>query len=183
MSDKSPAVHSVQFYEDHASLILRLRGISASSLRSGGSVLVVATKSHRDKLVKALQEVDVNVRSAAREGRFTMLDARETLEQFMRDGRPDPDLFANVMGAVLQQARSKARTEDHELTVFGEMVSLLWNEGKKSAALELEELWNHTLSGNAFHLHCAYPRWNFVDNNDDAGMATICHAHSHVFVQ
>jgi hypothetical protein len=50
----SPAVHSVHIYDEHAALINRLCGIVSSGLQAGGSVLIVATASHRDQLVKEL---------------------------------------------------------------------------------------------------------------------------------
>jgi hypothetical protein len=64
------------------------------------------------------------------------------------------------------------------LTVFGEMVALLWAEGKKEAALEVEALWNDALNDRAFHLHCAYPRSGFINPAHDDGLAAV-KFHSH----
>jgi hypothetical protein len=66
------------------------------------------------------------------------------------------------------------------LTVFGEMVSVLWDEGKKDAALQLEALWNDALRERAFHLHCAYPRLGFINDGDETA---VCGAHTHVLLQ
>ena len=179
----SPAVHSVHIYDEHSSLINRLCGIVSSGLQVGGSVLIVATASHRDQLVKELSHAGVDVRKQAREGSFTMYDAKETLATFMLRGRPDRDLFMESVGNLLKVAKKNARSQTGGLTVFGEMVSVLWDEGKKKAALELEALWNDALNERAFHLHCAYPRWGFINDGDESGMAAVCHAHSHVLVQ
>jgi hypothetical protein len=178
----SPAVHSVHIYDEHSSLIKRLCGIVSSGLQIGNSVLVVATASHRDQLVEELNESNVDVRSLAREGRFTMYDAKEMLATFMVDGRPDRELFSQSLGKLLSNSRKKAHSDDAGLTVFGEMVAVLWEEGKKEAALEIEGLWNDALNDRAFHLHCAYPRWNFLKDGDESGLAAVCHAHSYVLV-
>ena len=69
------------------------------------------------------------------------------------------------------------------LTVFGEMVAVLWEQGKKEAALELERLWNEILNGHPFHLHCAYPRWAFITDEDQDGLDAIYRTHSHLVVQ
>ncbi|MGC2697378.1 MAG: MEDS domain-containing protein [Candidatus Angelobacter sp.] len=179
----SPAVHSVHIYDEHSALIKRLCGIVASGLQIGNSVLIVATASHRDQLIKELNDFGVSVREHAREGRFTMYDAKETLATFMVNGKPDHQLFAQSVGNLLSEARKNARGNGVGLTVFGEMVAVLWEQGNKQAALELERLWNEALNDRTFHLHCAYPRWSFINDGDDSGLAAVCHAHSHVLVQ
>ena len=177
---KTAVVHSVHIYDEHSALIARLSGIVKSGLELGNSVVIVATVSHRDLLVRELNEAGVDVRAHARAGRFAMYDAKETLASFMLNGKPDRDLFMASIGKLLEQAKKNARSKDRGLTVFGEMVSVLWDEGKKQAALQLEALWNDVLNDRVFHLHCAYPRWSFVNDGDESGLADVCHAHSHV---
>ena len=181
MSSRAAAVHSVHIYEDDSALIGRLCGIVASGLQSGNSVLIVATAAHRDQLVAQLDKAGVDVRAVARDGRFTMIDAKETLATFMRNGMPIRGLFMASVGGLLVEAKKAARSKDQGLTVFGEMVALLWDEGKQEAALELESLWNEVLNERAFHLHCAYSRAGFINVDDEgAGFAAVCHTHSHV---
>ena len=182
MSQKAPLVHSVHFYENHSALIGRLCGIVSSGLRTGNSILIVATAQHRLELVKGLKDGGIDVRSTAREGRFIMFDAKETLETFMVDGMPDAQLFQESVGQILIETKKKAISKDQGLTVFGEMVAVLWDEGNRKAALKLEQLWNDVLNDRAFHLHCAYPRWAFNSEGHDSGMESICHNHSHVLV-
>lgn len=176
----SAVVHSVHIYDEHSSLIKRLCGIVVSGLHIGNSVLIVATKEHRSQLVKALQERGLDIRQHAREGRYTMIDAEQSLDKFMVKGWPDARLFRQSVGTLIEDVRKKARSKDGGLTVFGEMVAVLWDKGNKEAALELEKLWNDALSTRAFHLHCAYPRWSFIDDPNGLGLAAVCQAHSHV---
>lgn len=178
-----PAVHSVHIYDEHSALISRLCGIVKSGLDIGNSVLIVATPAHREELVRQLRNSGVEVPAHARDGRFAMYDAKETLAAFMVNGHPDARLFAASVGRLLEDAKKKARSSEKGLTVFGEMVAVLWEDGRKTAALELEELWNDVLNDRAFHLHCAYPRWTFINDGDDSGLAAVCHTHSHVLVQ
>ncbi len=182
MPQKQPSVHSVHFYENHAALIQRLCGIASNGLRMGNSVLIVATAAHRLQLVKELKDAGVNVRNLARDGRFVMFDAKETLGTFMVDGMPDSALFQKSIGDLLTEAKRRAVNKDQGLTVFGEMVAVLWDEGQQEAAISLERMWNDALNNSAFHLHCAYPRWVFSTDEKDKGMESICHAHSHVLV-
>jgi KaiC/GvpD/RAD55 family RecA-like ATPase len=174
----NPAIHSVQIYDDSATLIARLCGIVSSSLRVGDAVLIVATPEHRRDLVQQLKDAGIDVRSVAREGRFTMLDARELLAAFMVNGMPARHMFMESVGSMLSQVKSASRSSSQSLTVFGEMVAVLWDEGKKDAALALESLWNELLNDNSFHLHCAYPRSVFSDGDESA----VCSMHSHLLL-
>ena len=178
MSGSVPAIHSVQFYDTDEGLVHRLCGVVSSGLRIGNSVLIVATKDHRNQLVKELQRLDVDVRSYAREDRFTICDAEETLSRFMVEGLPDADLFLASVGKLVLHAKKAARSKDKGLVIFGEMVAVLWEAGNKTGSLALEKLWNDLLNERAFHLHCAYPRALF--SHDEAGILNVCENHSHV---
>lgn len=179
MSDrKTPHVHSVHFYDYDGELISRLRGVMVAAMANGNSTLIVASQSHRDQLLKELDEHWPPWTLAATEGRLLMFDAREIMEQFMVNGRPDRALFLSSVGKLVNSARERARSANRGLTVFGEMVAELWADGNKHAALELESLWNDLLSQESFHLHCAYPKNSL--GIDDADLKEICHRHSHV---
>ncbi len=181
-TQQAPAVHSVHFYDEQEALIKRLRGVVSSGLEVGNSVLIIATQEHRIDLTKALEKSGVDVRANERSGQLIMCDARETLNGFMVKGALHRGRFLSIVGTLLSDAKRAARTSGQGLTVFGEMVAVLWEEGNKAAALELEGFWNDLLNDRAFHLHCAYPRKNFTDGDAD-GLASICNAHSHVIDQ
>jgi len=171
-----PVVHSVHFYEDDLSLIQRLSGIVSTALEHGHGVLLVVTPEHRRQLGEMLAVSGVNVRSAQVDGRLSVFDARKTLDRFMTDGLPDADLFFQTVGRVVAAARQDAQQGHSSLTVFGEMVSVLWEQGNKEGALVLERLWNDLLSERAFHLHCAYPR--ALVQTDAKNFANICAEHN-----
>lgn len=177
MSSHVPTVHSVHIYEEDSALINRLCGIVSSSLRVGNSVLIVATPEHRVQLVRELNAIAVGVRAFARDGRFIMLDAEEVLRTFMVNESPDRERFLLSIGAVLDDARRKSLGAGRGITVFGEMVSVLWDQGNRHGALQLEALWNDILHDRTFHLHCAYPRTGFVNLEDESA---VCRSHSHV---
>jgi len=172
------SVHSVQFYDSHEALIDRLCGVVSSGLLVGDSVLIVATEQHREQLIAALRELKVDALYFAQENRFIMCDAEELLAEFMLEGLPDPKLFQSSVGKLLEESSPGSGEENRGLVVFGEMVSLLWDEGNRVGALALEHLWNEALKEQAFHLHCAYPRTLFI--GDEAGIFNICESHSQI---
>jgi hypothetical protein len=171
-------MHQVHFYESHDSLLHRLCVVACSDLRKGNSILIVYTKEHRTQLREKLERFDIDVRACVREGRFAVCDAAQLLSLFLVDGLPDAKLFMSSVGGLLANSRRAAKSKEKHVTVFGEMVAILWAQGNKAGALELEKLWTDAMNEEAFHLHCAYPRWFFGKNSSD--MQDICEVHSHI---
>ncbi|HLJ56389.1 MAG TPA: MEDS domain-containing protein [Chthonomonadaceae bacterium] len=130
--------HIVQFYETDASLIRSLAGFVAGGLDAGDRCLVIATSAHREALEAQLEQHGIDVGAARDLGEYPALDAAETLAEFMRDGAPDPDLFYATVGRLLESAP----TDKRRIRAFGEMVGLLWSDGRRAEAIRLEELWN-----------------------------------------
>jgi cytosine/adenosine deaminase-related metal-dependent hydrolase len=172
-----PTVHSVHIYENSLELVARLCAIISTTLTTGDSALIIANPEHREQLLRKLQDRGFDLRAHARDNRYIMLDAQETLATFMRQGKPNATLFRDTVGEILNEAYSAAGQQRKKLTVFGEMVSVLWQQGRHDAALELEQLWNEALSKRAFHLHCAYPSDSVLGDDQ---LAAIRDVHSHL---
>jgi hypothetical protein len=171
----APADHAVQIYRDDAAFLDALEGYVASGLRAGDSVIVIATAGHLHELEKRLRGNWLDLDRARWEDRFIAVLATETLSRFMVKGRPDAELFKQVAAELLARARGKGRA----VRAFGEMVAVLWAEGNREAALELEGLWNGVQAIEKFPLFCAYPRSVF--RTDTAGsIETVCAVHSRV---
>jgi PAS domain S-box-containing protein len=100
---------------------------------------------------------------AAMQGRYVILDASETLPKFMVNGSVDETRFNEIIGGVLTQVRSAINNEERGVAVFGELVALLWAEGKPQEAIRVEQLWNDLAKSHSFSLLCAYPISGFSD--------------------
>jgi hypothetical protein len=177
---QAPLVHSVHFYNHDGELIDRLRGITVSALATGNAVLIVASEEHRRDLTDSLHSNWTNWAAARDEGRFLLVDAQETLSQFMVEDRPDRKRFRDTVGNLIRDCRFTARSANRGLTAFGEMVAILWQEGNREAALELESFWNELLSDRTFHLHCAYPKHAMTSAGDELALQSVCDHHSQV---
>jgi MEDS: MEthanogen/methylotroph, DcmR Sensory domain len=118
---------------------------------------VIATKPHRESLEKQLNQSGLEVSTFRDQGLFISIDAASTLSKFMVNGSLDPDLFSQFIGnLVIQSAHGR-----HHIHIFGEIVALLCADGKREAAISLEELWNDLSKIHAFSLLCAYPMQGF----------------------
>lgn len=137
------AGHLVQFYEKDEELIGAVAHYFAHGVEAGGSGIMIATPAHIAACVDAAGVAD---------GSILTLDAAETLGKFMVGGAPDPLAFDATVGNLVRAAASKGAP----LRAYGEMVTLLWEEGNVTGALELDALWYDLLSSVGFSLYCAY---------------------------
>ncbi|MGB8540022.1 MAG: ATP-binding protein [Candidatus Acidiferrales bacterium] len=181
--------HVVQFYSEDRSLIQTLGSFIGTALESGDAAMVVATQSHRDALAEELKARGLNVANAKEAGRYVPLDAAETMVQIMVDGWPDEARFASHIGGVIAKARVAAENArksgatliiEPRVVVFGEMVALLWAEGKHPSAIRLEQLWNDLAKTHSFSLRCAYPMGGFHLQEHSESFLRICTEHSAV---
>jgi hypothetical protein len=172
--------HAVRFYESDVHLLDGLSRFIGSALGSGDSAVVIATPEHRVELAKLLRARGFNMAVAAWEGRFALLDARETLARFMRDGMPDESQFMQVIGDVIARAAAATNGPHPRVAAFGEMVALLWSDGNVDAAINLERLWNELAKEHSFSLLCAYPMKSLGVSGISAAVELVCAEHSSV---
>jgi hypothetical protein len=169
--------HDVQFYDDDAFLCVGVSQFLAEGVRAGQPIIVIATAAHRKEFAAQLRMRGIDPEELHPTD-AVWLDARETLSAFMEGGHPNRELFEATVGNVFE----KALTSRHYAVVraYGEMVDLLWRDGKSDAALELEELWNGLASKYSFSLLCAYAKESFVAHARPDGVERICSCHSRV---
>jgi CheY-like chemotaxis protein len=167
--------HELELYSDDAAFIKNLSRFIHKALAIGRGAIVVATQEHRAALVRELAPLGCDTRRAYADGRYISLDARETLSKIVVDQMPDPERFAEVIGDILGDADASAG-----VTIFGEMVAVLWADGNYPAAIRLEQLWNGLGAKQPFSLRCAYPMTGFEDPERRRLMTRVCADHSDV---
>ncbi|MEO8213296.1 MAG: MEDS domain-containing protein, partial [Myxococcales bacterium] len=146
--------HRVQFYEQDALLYDAVVAFFSEGLAAGDSLVAITSASHRDGLVKRLQQDRVDVAALCTSRRLVLLDASQTLNSFMVDGRPDRVLFQHVVGTVIGELRTSSA--NGQVRAYGEMVDLLWRAGAAGATLALERFWTELGEGDFFSLLCGY---------------------------
>src|SRR5581483_9127425 len=144
--------HVVQFYEREGELVDSVAPYLLSSLRTGGTAVVIATEAHRRDFDAALRHAGFDAAAAIAAGSLVVLDAADTLATFVIDGRPDADRFDAVIGSLVRDLACIG-----PVSAYGEMVAVLWDQGQIGAAVELESLWNSLADDLPFSLLCAYP--------------------------
>lgn len=172
------STHVVQFCDDERVLTVTAANFLAEGITAGQPAAAFAAAGRRDTMREILRERGLDVAYLERESRLLLLDARATLSTFMVDDLPDARKFTHTVGAAID----RLRTANHGATVraFGEMVSLLWNDGNTRAAVRLEELWNELASQVPISLLCSYAGGEFLTATGRADAGEICRLHTHI---
>ena len=144
--------HLVQFYSSDAELLDGVADYLATGLHKREAVVVIATPAHRRLFREAL--AGRGLARAEASGKFMAFDAEQTMAKFMIKGRPSWDRFRETIDPVIGKAREAGAAA--RVRLYGEMVDLLWQQGKLNAAIELERQWNRLLEGRQLPLYCAY---------------------------
>ena len=162
--------HGVHFSrsDDHA--VAAIVDMIDDARAKGRATVVVATGEHRQWI-----EADLHQRCIAFDGDVCrLLDAETTLSSILVDGRPDRDRFRSIIGTLLSTVCAR---NPGGVSVYGEMVGVLWSQGMTIAAMRLEELWNELQCELPFSLLCGYP----IDcSTDSTDLDPIRHAHTYV---
>lgn len=160
--------HEVQFYDHDSYLIERLGRYVEEGWALGESVLLFTTPVHREALA-------VRLNGHQEHNQYKVIDAADTLNQFMVNEWPDRQQFYDVMAQLIPETAPRGKGR---IRIFGEMVALLWDRGQFDAALHLETLWNQLATQYSFSLLCAYPIRGFSNHNQTLVFQKICLSHS-----
>jgi PAS domain S-box-containing protein len=176
--------HSAHFYSNDALLVTEVAQRLGATLAAGGAAVVIATPAHRTGFEEHLLARGLDLVRIGEQGRWLSLDASQTLAEFMVEGWPDAKRFSVLMGGILDSLNAAVdpvvATGKPLIAAYGEMVSLLWEEGKTGASVRLEELWNELAQTRSFHLSCGWPLRFFSRDTDGVVVQRICAEHNHV---
>ena len=166
--------HAVRFYEDDMSLCRIVSGFIAEGIAAGQPALVIATSAHNECILDNLRASGIDAAALQRDNDLVMLDAREMLNLFMDDGLPSPERFNDAAGAALLRIAAGRKVT---IRAYGEMVDLLWKDGRSAASIKLEMLWNKLAGSHEFSLLCGYAMGNFYK---DVTIDDVCCHHTHI---
>jgi len=156
-----------------------VRRFIGGALGAGDAAIVLATASHRESIRQGLSGRGLDVAKLSREGRFVELDAAEMQARVMSGGRPDWQAFEEIIGREIARAQAASGSQG-PVAIFGELVALLWAQGKREAALQIEQYWNRLAHSHHFSLHCAYPISAFDGKQHGEDFLRICAEHSSI---
>jgi len=174
--DASRGEHVALFYRDQEELAGWVSEYLLPAVAGDGVAIMLATPDHRRSFDRRLARAGADLAAARASGSYLALDAAETIRGFMVADWPDPAGFWQRITPLLQ----RAATVGQPIRVFGEMVSLLWDAGLVSAAIEVEAMWNELAGQHPFSLLCAYPAQLVSCIHQLDAVTEVCRAHAEV---
>ena len=169
--------HAVKFYADTNSLFTTVAAFLGQGFVDDHPAIIIATPAHTMAIIEHMRQLPVDVELAQRAGTLVLLDAEKTLASFMVGDTPDPDRFERTVGQLIRDLVA-VHTGESQIRAYGEMVDVLWKEGRAEAAIRLEILWNGLASRFGFALLCGYAMGNFYKQAQL--VEEICRQHTHV---
>jgi hypothetical protein len=169
------SAHIVQFFARDEEYIRAAGAFLRDGLMAGDTCVVVATAEHHRQIDAYLFEQGLNAAALAAEYRYIPLQANATLQTFFDPAKGiDRVRFHRQFNLLMSQAAARG----YPVRLFGEMVSLLAEQGHPTQAIQLEELWNELSRHHSFTLFCSYKVSPFTQ---DPRYRKLLHGiHSHV---
>jgi hypothetical protein len=176
--DRSP--HALQFYSGDGFPLDSLARFISTALEDGDSVFILATPVHLDGIAERLRAQGVDTNTAARKGRYVVVDAFQVLAHLTVNGKLSKARFDEFIRDVFLPLEAAAESKPKLVAVCGEVVSLLWAEGRAEAAIELEHFWNELAQRVCCRLRCFYPIASFSDPGQNELFLKLCAEHAAV---
>ena len=170
--------HNVLFYSDDDYFLNAMAQFVGTALTSMNSAIVIATESHRNRLLLKLQACGLDVDAAIEEGRYIPLDAVNTASRFMVSDRTDPALILKGLCDLFAEAMKAARGKFPYIAACGECSTLVCGEGKVDAAIEVERLTNRVADMYEVDLLCGYTTSVFQGEKGRSAFERIRAEHS-----
>jgi hypothetical protein len=169
--------HFAQLHSEKADLVASVGMFLKTGILRGQGVVLIASRGATDDYLSYVDREGIDIEKSRRSGQFVVKNAEDTLAGFMVADMPDWARFRRLVGSILEEVQAFGRSTTR---AYGEMVNVLWREGKPLAAVRLEEYWNELARLYPFSLFCGY----MLDSHDDATyqqpLAEIGRTHSHI---
>ena len=182
-AEKTPRRHEALFYSDDTVFLDGFALFIAAALNDGNAAIVLVTKSHRGSLLQRLKAESAHVDGAIQQGTLILLDVADTLATLLVDGLLDPVRVSEGFSGLIQAASKAAKADHPRVVICCECKGSLWVEGKRDAAIQLEQGCNELAKIHELDMLCAYPLSSFHGEEDKHDFQCICVEHSAVHSQ
>jgi hypothetical protein len=117
---------------------------------------VVATESHRTRLLETLLARGVDGAAAIEQGLYLPLDVDEALSTFMVNNLSDSVQYPKSVGDLVSSSAMAANAKHARVAVFGEMAPTLWAGGNADAAIQVEQATEALAKTRNVDILCGY---------------------------
>jgi hypothetical protein len=163
----------MQLFDCDESLATEVSRVLCVAIDQGHGAISIATPEHQRIIGEHLVRRGIDVHAVLASGQYHQIDAVQLLPQLCVDGWPDVRRFSDA----LQENVLPMCSRFTRVSVFGEMVAILWAKGQHDAAIRLEQLWNEFVNTQPVVLHCAYPKAAATDSARADAFRRVCLEH------
>jgi len=181
ISDLGIRSHEAHFYSDATSRVNGFAGFIETALQTGAAVIVVTTQLHGNILLQQLEAKGVACSAAIEQGRYIPVDAAKLLSALLVNDQIDPVRFQKVTGDLFAMAAKAMNGQQLRIAACGEAPSILSEQGKADAAVQLEQLWDGLAKTRNVDVHCGYLAQTFHQVPHSPLYERLCAAHSAVY--
>jgi hypothetical protein len=171
-------VHELASYRCDSSFIEGFTRFIETALSKGNPAIVIATESHRTRILEELQTRTRNLASAIQNGLYISFDVNGALSAIMVNDWPDATRLAQWVGNVVREAARAATGRSHRVAICGECAPILLAQGKADAAIQLERLWDTIAGTHEVNILCGYSFSPLRHSENSHIFETIRAAHS-----
>jgi len=175
-SSAAPGAHTVQFYEDERFLHRAVVAFFARGLESGEPLVVIARHTTFEAIATLLAE-ERKWPVAEAVSRIQYFEVGAALSDVMDGAMPDPVRCEKSFSDLLADLSGKT---DGTAWIFGEMSDVLYRQGNRAGAVQLETLWNGLAAGYPVSTLCGYAIQDFDGDVDSVDLRNICRQHTHI---
>jgi anti-sigma regulatory factor (Ser/Thr protein kinase) len=165
----------VLFYRRDDELRDKVGRFLTDAFGAGGVAIIAATSERTRGFEGAMESLGVAVSDMRSSGRLISIDAADVATS-LADGDLPGERFDSLVGTTVRQAVQSGR----DVSVYGEIVAVLWDRGHVVPALELESRWNELRNETPFSLLCAYHTGSIAREEHRSALDALCRLHSSV---
>lgn len=168
--------HTVQLFDSPESLGDAVARFLMDGLSAGHKLLLAAKPLHVQAIADGLGRRGYGLTPLIDSGRLIVLDAAATLRLVMKRGVPNVDALWRAVESTFEQLAPG----DQRVSVYGELVEILAEEGNFKAAAQIEAFWNEFGAKWPISLFCGYSSAHFVMPGTLEALDSICALHDRV---
>lgn len=164
--------HAAQFYEDESFLHRAIATFFGAGTHHGDALVMASRRRTFEAVVETLHQLG----SEQAAERIVFLDADAALDASLDGERVNVDHATNA----LQELVCQARPRNGNVRLFGELVEVLCERGRRAAASCLQEV-GRTLTGahERLSMLCGYPVARFDEGPNAMPLRALCRRHTH----
>ena len=178
LASPARASHILQLYDGEEFLAAAVAHFAAEGLKRGEAVLLTPSRQHAAEIRRALRALEIDARSAERNGQLVLGDVEEALTRVMTNGALDPERFNASASAAIEHALGDPRFAG--VRWWGEMTTTLCRRGELAPGLAAERLADETAKKYGATVFCSYMCDHYDASGYDATLIELCSIHSHV---